>query len=136
MPSFLYSWAVVLVVVWGKRKALPNGRLCLMSPLELVKLRALMDRTSGRAEIAVGLIDGPVAIDHPDLIRDNIREIPGKFSSVCAQAGSVACLHGTFVAGILCAKRSSIAPAICPDCALLVNTFAKIDQLARASVGS
>lgn len=30
-------------------------------------------------------------------------------------------MHGTFVAGILCAKRSSIAPAICPNCTLLVR---------------
>lgn len=34
---------------------------------------------------------------------------------------SAACLHGTFVAGILVAKRGSIAPAICPGCTLLVR---------------
>jgi subtilisin family serine protease len=33
----------------------------------------------------------------------------------------MACLHGTFVAGILSAKRSSFAPAICPDCTLLIR---------------
>jgi subtilisin family serine protease len=92
-----------------------------MSPLDLVKLTALMDRTSGRAEIAVGLIDGPVAINHPDLTSENIREIPGKLSGTCAQASSAACLHGTFVAGILCGKRNSVAPAICPNCTLLVR---------------
>lgn len=31
-----------------------------MSPLELVRLTHLMDRTSGRREITLGLIDGPV----------------------------------------------------------------------------
>jgi subtilisin family serine protease len=30
-------------------------------------------------------------------------------------------VHGTFVAGILSARRGSAAPAICPDCALLVR---------------
>jgi len=30
-------------------------------------------------------------------------------------------LHGTFVAGILSAKRGSVAPAICPNCTLLVR---------------
>lgn len=30
-------------------------------------------------------------------------------------------MHGTFVAGILSAKRGSIAPAICPGCVLLVR---------------
>jgi hypothetical protein len=39
----------------------------MMHPLELVNLNPLMDRTSGRWDTAVGLIDGPVATDHPDL---------------------------------------------------------------------
>jgi subtilisin family serine protease len=37
------------------------------------------------------------------------------------QAKSAACLHGTFIAGILSAKRISVAPAICPDCTLVVR---------------
>jgi subtilisin family serine protease len=32
----------------------------------------------------------------------------------------MACQHGTFVAGVLSAKRGTSAPAICPDCTLLV----------------
>jgi len=89
--------------------------------LELVKLTALMELTSGRPEITVGLLDGPVALDHPDLVSENIREIPGTLPGKCAQASSAACIHGTFVAGMLCAKRNSPAPAICPDCTLLVR---------------
>jgi subtilisin family serine protease len=42
-------------------------------------------------------------------------------NGTCTQANSTACLHGTFVAGILCAKRGSGAPAICPGCTLLVR---------------
>jgi hypothetical protein len=49
-----------------------------MSHLDLVKLTALMDRSGGGSKIAVGLIDGPVAMDHPDLASENIREVPGK----------------------------------------------------------
>jgi subtilisin family serine protease len=30
-------------------------------------------------------------------------------------------MHGTFIAGILSAKRNSPAPAICPDCTLLIR---------------
>lgn len=89
-----------------------------MSSLGLVGLTALMDRTSGRPEIVIGLIDGPVAISHPGLAGDHIREIPGNRDCTCAQANSTGCVHGTFVAGILCAKRNSVAPAICPDCTL------------------
>jgi subtilisin family serine protease len=69
----------------------------------------------------VGLIDGPVAINHPDLVSENIREVPGKLSGACAQASNAACMHGTFVAGILNARRNSPAPAICPNCTLLVR---------------
>jgi len=92
-----------------------------MSALDLVKLSSLMQLTKGRAEIVVGLIDGPVAISHADLSAEKIREIPGTLRGACARANSVACMHGTFVAGILCAKRDSKAPAICPDCTLVVR---------------
>src|SRR5260221_8862453 len=92
-----------------------------MNPLDLVKLTALMELTSGRPEIVIGLIDGPVAMNHSDLASENIREIPGSLQGTCAQAISVACIHGTFIAGILCARRGSLAPAICPACTLLVR---------------
>lgn len=92
-----------------------------MTPLDLVRLTPLMDRTGGRPEIAIGLIDGPVAISHPELVNQHIREVPGNRSSACTQANSTACQHGTFVAGILSAKRGSLAPAICPNCTLLVR---------------
>src|SRR6266481_6164785 len=89
--------------------------------LDLVNLTPLMELTSGRPEIVIGLVDGPVVIGHPDLAGENVREIPGRIGGACVQASSLACMHGTFVAGILCAKRSSAAPAICPGCTLLVR---------------
>jgi subtilisin family serine protease len=89
-----------------------------MNPLELVGLTALMERTGGSPKVVVGLVDGPIAMNHPDLTGD-IREVPGKMGGSCTQSSSAACLHGTFVAGILCAKRGSAAPAICPNCTLL-----------------
>jgi subtilisin family serine protease len=92
----------------------------MINSLDLVKLTQLMELTSGKPEITVGLIDGPVVINHPDLVGENIREVSGK-SGTCSQASSKACMHGTFVAGILSAKRGSSAPAICPNCTLLVR---------------
>ncbi|WP_026734972.1 S8 family peptidase [Fischerella sp. PCC 9605] len=92
-----------------------------MTHLGLVKLTKLMELTSGRPEIGVGLIDGPVSVNHSGLSGTNIREISGKLSSNCTHATSIACLHGTFVAGILCANRNSLAPAICPNCTLLIR---------------
>ncbi len=92
-----------------------------MSYNSLINLQFLKDRTSGSPAIAIGLIDGPISIDHPDLNTKNIYEIPGTLSGICSKANSIACNHGTFIAGILKAKRGSVAPAICPDCTLLVR---------------
>jgi len=75
----------------------------------------------GRPDIKVALIDGPVLLDHPDLAGSTLREIPGKLKGTCMRADSIACIHGTFVAGILSAQRNSPAPAICPGCVLLVR---------------
>jgi subtilisin family serine protease len=89
--------------------------------LDLVRLTPLLERTRGRPEIKIGLIDGPVVLKHPDLATENIREVPGEFAGACALSSSAACKHGTFVAGMLLAKRASAAPAICPGCSLLVR---------------
>jgi subtilisin family serine protease len=106
----------------------PNGNLQapasesgISDYLDLVGLTPLMERTRGSPGIKVGLIDGPVAIDHPDLATENIREVPGEFAGTCARSNSTACKHGTFVAGVLLAKRGSAAPAICPGCSLLIR---------------
>jgi subtilisin family serine protease len=92
-----------------------------VGPLDLVQLSALMARSQGREEIAIALVDGPVALDHPDLVGAKIREVPGKLLGKCSRADTVACMHGTFVAGVLCARRASSAPAICPGCTLLLR---------------
>jgi subtilisin family serine protease len=93
----------------------------MMTPLELVRLPALMALTSGSRDVIVGLLDGPVVTSHPDLASESIREIPGGVPGTCTDVSSIACQHGTFVAGILVAYRASSAPAICPGCSLLVR---------------
>jgi subtilisin family serine protease len=120
-----------------------------MRALDLVGLSQLMQRTSGTAEITVALVDGPIASDHPDLAGAAIRELTGSLPSACTRLDSAACTHGTFVAGMLCARRGSAAPAICPGCTLLlhpifsdaVNNSAEMpaatpEALADAIVGS
>ncbi len=106
---------------WRQKLVAPALETFLMGPLDLVKLSPLMQHTAGRREIAIGLIDGPINVSHPDLVGSSIQEIPGKAPGTCSRAGSIACIHGTFVAGILSARRGSSAPAICPDCTLLVR---------------
>ena len=120
-------------VLVGQSSTVPNH-------LQLVGLSALMARTSGRPEISIGLIDGPVALDHPDLAAENIREVPGKLPAGCADASDAACAHGTFIAGILLARRASVAPAICPGCSLLVRAIfaeapANGEEMPSASAG-
>src|SRR5262245_9270330 len=92
-----------------------------MNALELVTLPALMERTSGSPDIMIGLIDGPVATQRPDLSGGRIRELHSNRATTCSQVKSAACVHGTFVAGILSARRESDAPAICPNCTLIVR---------------
>jgi subtilisin family serine protease len=92
-----------------------------MGPLETVQLTALMDRTSGRPEIRISLIDGPAALNLPDLAGATIREIPGRLRGLCTRADTIACSHGTFVISILAARRGSIAPAICPGCTFVLR---------------
>lgn len=90
------------------------------SPTHLVRLDLLMDRSRGNSNVVVGLIDGPVAMDHPDLAGSNIS-VAGRGIASCSLSSSIACQHGTFVAGMLVAQQGSQAPAICPDCTLLLR---------------
>jgi subtilisin family serine protease len=107
-----------------------------MDPLRLVKLTELMNRTSGSPRVKIGLIDGPVVGRHPELACENICEFPGNGLGTCTQPNSVACMHGTFVAGILSAKRGSLAPAICPNCTLLVRPIFAESTLANGEMPS
>jgi subtilisin family serine protease len=91
-----------------------------VNPLDLVGLPPLMKQGEGSPEIMLGLMDGPVAPDHLNLAAESIHGAGG-----CSQTSSAACLHGTFTAGILSARRNSPAPAICPGCTLLVRPIFK-----------
>ena len=79
-----------------------------------------MARTSGSRHVVVALIDGPVMTSHPDLAA-NVRALSKRPPGPHAEAEAGDYQHGTFVAGILCARRGSSAPAICPGCQLLVH---------------
>jgi subtilisin family serine protease len=107
-----------------------------MDPLQLVRLSSLMSRGQGRPEVAVALIDGPVALDHPDLSQSTMKEIPGAGGSSCSRRESVACMHGTFVAGMLVARRGSQAPAICPGCTLLLRPIFTEDKNSNSQMPS
>ena len=84
-----------------------------------VRLTRLMERTEGRSEFLVALIDGPVASG----IVAISAEVPSPRRAVCSIPLSRACEHGTFVAAMLAAPRSSEALAICPGCTLLIRSI-------------
>ncbi|WP_428488261.1 S8 family serine peptidase [Rhodopila sp.] len=79
-----------------------------------------MQRSGGCAEVAVALIDGPVAQDHPALAQTRIEPL-GPPVATTVPCTSAACAHGTFIAGILGAQRGGMTAGICPDCTLLLR---------------
>jgi subtilisin family serine protease len=91
-----------------------------MDPLELVRLPDVMALTRGRPDLVIGLVDGPVALDHPDLATGNVRGLAG-MPATCRDQRSASCAHGTLVAGVLAARRGAQAPAVAPDCTLVVR---------------
>src|SRR5829696_3426043 len=66
----------------------------------------------------------------------NIRTTLGQFSSRCIEASDAACMHGTFVAGILCGNKYSSAPAICPSCTISVQSIFTSVASARGQIPS
>lgn len=100
---------------------LPELQGTTTTAINLVQLAPLMKLTRGIPGVVVGLIDGPVALDHPDLSETAWRTIGDGGSASCGQTSSFVCQHGTFVAGILAAKRGSTAPALCPGCTFLLR---------------
>jgi subtilisin family serine protease len=96
------------------------GEVIAPNSLEVAGLTNLMRISAGISKVAVGLVDGPVATDQPDLATENIRYL-SLSNGALTESNRVATAHGTFVAGILMARRGSRAPAICPGCTLLVR---------------
>ncbi|TYB46255.1 S8 family serine peptidase [Actinomadura chibensis] len=92
-----------------------------MDSLSLVGLGPLLERSAGNPGIGVGIVDGPVLTGHPGLWGARIVGTPGGHEAACVRPGHPACVHGTFVAGILAARRDSGAPAICPECTVYAH---------------
>jgi subtilisin family serine protease len=92
-----------------------------MNLLQLVGLDYLMKISEGSPDLIIGLIDGPVHFDHPSFSESNIKTINESQYAYCKNSSSLACMHGTFTAGILSSKRGFECPAICPKCTLLVR---------------
>lgn len=88
--------------------------------LNLVKLNGLMSATHGHPELTIGLVDGVIMDSHPALKTANLKMISTPESNgICEVEDSLACIHGTFIAGMLAADRDTPALGICPDCQII-----------------
>jgi subtilisin family serine protease len=91
-----------------------------MDPLRQIKLDSIMQISSGDPKIRIGVIDGPIDLNHPAFQGRKIRTANVSQVSICRSASSIACMHGTFVVGILAANRRDHVPAICSNCEILL----------------
>lgn len=80
-----------------------------MTLVDLVRLVNLKEGLA-RREISIPSIGGPLVLGHLDLTGSTVLEVPGKLKGACTRVESIACTHGTFVAGVHSARRGSVAP--------------------------
>jgi hypothetical protein len=113
---------VLLLSRKGRRRTVFGAVCVVMNLLDLVWLSPQMALTSGRSEIRVGIVDGPADLSHPSLAGARIVEI-GPSSSACRKQSSAGCVHGTFVVGMLAARREYLATSICPGCTFLIRSI-------------
>jgi subtilisin family serine protease len=92
-----------------------------MNPLVQTKLISLMNTTTGHPDIIIGIIDGPVDLSHPAFQGAMIRTVKDSQAIECKNANDIACGHGTFITGILCARRGLPVSGICPNCKIILN---------------
>ncbi len=88
----------------------------------------------GDPTLLIGLLDGPVAVDHVGLAGQSVVEVTGGDGRAvaCVVRDSAACRHGTLVAGVLVAQRGLPAPGVCPGCRLLVRPIFSEGRRAEA----
>ena len=84
-----------------------------------------MNISSGDPKVKIGVIDGPIDLNRPHFHGSRIRTVKDSQTSRCRIASSIACMHGTFVIGILASKRGSKAPGICPNCEIILYPIFK-----------
>lgn len=89
------------------------GGLVTVNPLDLTQLSRLIERSRGRPDVGIGVVDGPVALSHPALSAATTRGVGSDPGSSCTDSKSLACRHGTMVVGIL--------RTICPGCTYLLR---------------
>jgi subtilisin family serine protease len=88
-------------------------------PLEVVRLRPVMELTEGAPWLTIGQIDGPVAIQHEGFAASHVRQV-GSVTSMTSPA-STSARHGTFMAGLIGGARGPLTTGLAPVCPLLIR---------------
>jgi len=86
-------------------------------------LNSLYQDCQGISSLTLAMIDGPVDTNHRALKQSTIKQLrpnsQNQSAMGCINPQSPACLHGTFVAGILTGDRAQGGPALSPLCPLI-----------------
>ena len=108
------DWALAIVSLVAGAAGVSTHR---PDPLRLIRLDQVMALGAGDPRIRIGVLDGPVVLEHRLLAALVVQVRPGS----CAVPRSAVCAHGTLVAGVLGARRDSGAAGIAPGCPLLIR---------------
>lgn len=90
--------------------------------LDLINATTLAAHTRGAPGVCIGVIDGPCDLGHPALRGASVRPLgtAGEAPPSCRQDHSVACVHGTFVMGVLAGRGGERdgggGAGLSPDC--------------------
>jgi subtilisin family serine protease len=88
---------------------------------DLMHLSSLMDISTGRSNLTIGLIDGYVDMSHPAFKNANIKYVNNYKGISNLNIYSNSCIHGTYIAGVLSGKRGLECPSISPSCQLIIR---------------
>jgi subtilisin family serine protease len=116
--------------------------LKILNPLTQIHAEEVIKLSSGRSDIVIGIIDGPVDLTHEAFVNINIQERKNNIQCCNTKTHSIACNHGTFITGILAGKRGLDIQSLCPSCKYIIrpvfleNTtpMTTIEQLAEAII--
>lgn len=89
--------------------------------MDLIRIDPLMQASTGAPEVRIGIVDGPVEASVQALQNASIRVVGDTVEPACKATASLACAHGTFVAGLLAAGREQGVPGLCPGCTFLIR---------------
>jgi len=87
--------------------------------------------SAGRADMRVSIVDGP--FDEAALSRVLARPPVSLGSGSCSLVPGTSCSHGTFIMGLLGARKDAELPGICADCELLHAPLFRDDEWTEAS---